>query len=142
MKTRGGFLMSQVRHLSSRTFERMLKDSGIDAFNGAQGRILYVLWEHERLTISQIGKLTSLAKTTLSSMLGRMEEAKLIRRIPDVENRRQVFVEITDVAKQYREDYERVSRQINELFYLGFSENEIAHFEGYLERILKNLESE
>ena len=45
-----------------------------DTSNGAQGRILYVLWEHETLPISEIGKLISLAKATLTSMLDRMED--------------------------------------------------------------------
>ena len=72
MKSNGGFISSQIRHLSSRIFEKMLRDSGVDAFNGAQGRILYVLWENERLTITEIGKMTGLAKSTLTSMLDHM----------------------------------------------------------------------
>lgn len=76
-KTSGGFLISQIKQLQGRVFEKMLKESGVDAFNGAQGRILYVLWEHERLTISEIGRLTSLANT-LTSMLDRMEEGGLL----------------------------------------------------------------
>lgn len=77
-KTSGGFLISQIKQLQGRVFEKMLKESGVDAFNGAQGRILYVLWEHERLTISEIGQLTSLANTSLTSMLDRMEEGGLL----------------------------------------------------------------
>lgn len=118
----------------------MLKESGIDAFNGAQGRILYVLWEKERLTISEIGHLTSLAKTTLTSMLDRMEESGLVVRSADKENRRQVIISITDKAKAYKEDYDRVSERMNELFYKGFSEEEISAFEGMLEHIIKNLD--
>jgi DNA-binding MarR family transcriptional regulator len=83
MKTYGGFLTSQIRHLSGRIWEKQLKKSGVAIFNGAQGRILYVLWEHGSLTITQIGKLTSLAKTTLTSMLDRMEANELIKRVPD-----------------------------------------------------------
>lgn len=118
----------------------MLKESGVDAFNGAQGRILYVLWENETLTITEIGRLTSLAKTTLTSMLDRMEEGGLIYRIPDKKNRRQIFISITDKAKEYRDAYDVVSEQMNTLFYKGFSEAEISEFEKMLNRIIGNLE--
>ena len=141
MKTYGGFLISQIKQLQGRTFEKMLKESNVDAFNGAQGRILYVLWEHERLTISEIGRLTSLAKTTLTSMLDRMEESGLVERIPDKQNRRQIIISITKKARNYRKAYDQVSDKMNELFYQGFTEEEISEFEEKLKRIINNLES-
>ncbi len=139
-KTTGGFLISQIKQLQARAFERLLRDSGVDAFNGAQGRILYVLWERERLTITEIGRLTSLAKTTLTGMLDRMESAGLVARVPDPRNRRQIHVEITDQARTCRDAYDRVSQQMNERFYEGFSDAEITDFEDKLRRILRNLE--
>jgi len=134
--------MSQIRHLSGRVGERLLKESGVDVFNGAQGRILYVLWEHERLTITQVGRLTSLAKTTLTSMLDRMEAAGLIERTPDRRNRRQIFVSVTEKAKEYREKYDWISDRMSGIFYGGFTQTEIADFENQLRRIVKNLEDE
>jgi len=141
-KTYGGFLLSQIRHLSGRVFEKLLKESGVDIFNGAQGRILYVLWEHGQLTITEIGKLTSLAKTTLTSMLDRMEANGLIERIPDKRNRRQTFISVTEKANQYREKYDSISDKMNEIFYHGFTEDEMICFENQLRRIIKNLEKE
>ena len=141
MKTHGGFLVSQIKQLQGRVFEKMLRQSGMDAFNGAQGRILYVLWEHDSLTISEIGRLTSLAKTTLTGMLDRMEESGFVRRTPDTQNRRQVIVSITDKAREYRQAYDRVSDRMNALFYQGFTETEAEEFEEKLRRIIRNLES-
>ena len=140
IKKYGGFLMSQIGRLSGRAWERLLKECGVDAFNGAQGRILYVLWEHEKLTITDIARLTSLAKTTLTSMLDRMEATGLVERKPNKQNRRQIFIEITEKARKYREKYDKISDDMNELFYKGFADEEIANFENKLRRILKNLE--
>jgi len=142
VKTYGGFLMSQVRHLSGRVGETLLKESGVDVFNGAQGRILYVLWEHGSMTITQLGKLTSLAKTTLTSMLDRMEAGGLVRRIPDRENRRQIFIEATEKANAYRVKYDWISDRMSEIFYRGFTEAEITGFENQLRKIIQNLEEE
>jgi len=141
-KTYGGFLLSRIRHLSGRVFEKLLKESGVDIFNGAQGRILYVLWEHGQLTITEIGRLTSLAKTTLTGMLDRMEAAGLIERIPDKHNRRQIFISVTEKASKYREKYDTLSDKMSEIFYDGFTDDEIIYFENQLRRIIKNLEKE
>jgi len=140
LKTYGGFLMSQIGRITSRTWERLLKECGVNAFNGAQGRILYVLWEHEKLTITEIARLTSMANTTLTSMLDRMESEGLVKRNHDKINRRQIFVSVTKKAKEYQEQYEKICDEMNGIFYKGFSETEIADFENQLRRILKNME--
>ena len=40
MEIRGGNIISQIKRLSDRIFERILSQKNIDASNGAQGRIL------------------------------------------------------------------------------------------------------
>ena len=42
MKTNGGFLVTKIKQLGDRIFEKILSEKNIDAFNGAQGRVLYV----------------------------------------------------------------------------------------------------
>ncbi len=140
METKGGFLISRIKQVSGRLFDRMLSEADVDAFNGAQGRILYILWQGDGLTISQISAQTSLANTTLTSMLDRMEQSGLIQRSPSPTDRRALLIHLTDKAKSLRQDYDRISQQMNELYYLGFTEEEILQFEGYLTRILNNLQ--
>ena len=48
MGTQGGFLITRIKQVGGRVFERILAEKKIDAFNGAQGRILYVLWQKKR----------------------------------------------------------------------------------------------
>ena len=140
METKGGFLISRIKQVSGRLFDRMLAEADVDAFNGAQGRILYILWQQDGLTISQISAQTSLANTTLTSMLDRMEQSGLIVRSPSPSDRRALLIHLTDKAKSLQQDYDRISQQMNELYYLGFTEAEILQFEGYLTRVLNNLQ--
>ena len=142
METKGGYLISRIKQAGTRIFDRMLAASGIDAFNGAQGRILYVLWQHEDISISSLSAKTSLANTTLTSMLDRMENSGLIVRKPDPADRRSRLIALTDKAKALQHDYELVSQQMNERYYIGFTESEIRQFEAYLQRVLENLEKE
>lgn len=138
-KTSGGFYISQIKQLSDRIFGQLLKENNIDDFNGPQGRILYVLWQEDSLPIIEISKRTSLAKTTLTSMLERMEKAGHINRNFDLTNRRQILITLSPKAKILKDQYEKVSNQMSEIFYKGFSNSEITCFEKYLERIINNL---
>ena len=139
-ETQGGFLISQIRQVSGRIFEKLLVNAGVDAFNGAQGRILYVLWKEDGIPIVELSRKTGLAKTTLTSMLDRMESANLIIRVFDKTDRRQVRISLTEKAKSLSDEYEKVSQEMNEIYYAGFTDEEISTFENGLRRILQNLE--
>lgn len=142
MKSNGGFLISRIKSISSRQFEKLLSDSGIAEFNGAQGRILYVLWQEDHLPIVELSRKTGLAKNTLTSMLDRMEAAGHIRRIPAPSDRRQTLIVLTEQARALDKKYNEVSEVATQRFYKGFTEEEILQFEATLERILHNLEQE
>lgn len=140
MKTDGGFLMTQIKQVGGRIFEKLLAGAGVEAFNGAQGRILYVLWQNDNIPIIDLSRKTGLAKTTLTGMLDRMEEAKLITRVFDQADRRQIRIVLTETAKALSDEYENVSEQMNEVYYAGFTEEEITLFENTLRRVLTNLQ--
>lgn len=138
-KTTGGFLISQIKQIQGRIFERLLNEAGIGEFNGAQGRILYVLWQENNLPIVELSKRTGLAKTTLTGMLDRMEKQGHVLRNYDKQDRRQIRITLTEKAKALNEAYNRVSSHMNEIFYADFSDEEILSLEISLNKILQNL---
>lgn len=138
-QSNGGFLIGQIKQRQARIFERILNEYGIQEFNGAQGRILYILWNNNNIPISEISKKTGLAKTTLTSMLDRMEQADLVCRIADGNDRRKIQIALTEKAKKLNDVYQKVSVLMNDLFYEGFTNTEREQFEIYLNRILTNL---
>ena len=125
--------------MGGRIFEKILSEKGIDAFNGAQGRILYILWQNESIPITELSEKTGLAKTTLTSMLDRLEVLGLVQRVFDKTDRRRILITLSEKARELQNEYDEVSVKMNEIYYQGFSDEEILHFEGYLLRILKNL---
>ena len=140
MKGNGGFLVTRIKQVSGRLLERTLVERGIDEFNGAQGRILYVLWQGDNVPISELSRQTGLAMTTLTSMLDRMEAAGLVRRDRDKGDRRLVRIVLTERARKLQHDFDEVSAQMNAIHYEGFTDEEVTQLEGYLERVLNNLE--
>ena len=140
--TNGGFLISQIKQVQGRVFDAMLQEAGIEEFNGAQGRILYILWQEDNLPIVELSRRTGLAKTTLTGMLDRMEEKGILERRFDKKDRRQVRIVLSDKARELNDKYNQVSDAMNERFYRGFTDSEIKQFEETLERILRNLTQE
>lgn len=140
-KSYGGFLIGKIKQIQGRVFEKMLLEEGIDEFNGAQGRILFVLWQEDGITITALSEKTGLAKTTLTSMLDRMEASGNIYRILSDADRRSVRIYLTDKSRSLKDKYDSVSSKMTELFYKGFTDDEILNFEENLGRILSNLET-
>lgn len=139
MNVQGGNMVARIRQLSSRIFERILLEKNIDAFNGAQGRILYVLWQEENISLRELADRTGLAATTLTSMVDRMESSGLVCRVPDKNDRRKTLLLLTEKARGLEADYMAVSDQMTDIFYAGFSDEEIIRCEEMLGRIYANL---
>ena len=133
-------MISQIKQVGGRVFDRILSDKNIDAFNGAQGRILYILWQGDGVPISKLSKETGLAMNTLTSMLDRMEAAGLVRRDRGDHDRRKILIYLTDEAKALEQDYNAVTAEIESIYYKGFSSEEIDALEVYLRRVLTNVE--
>ena len=140
MKTNGGFLVTKIKQLGDRIFERILAEKNIDAFNGAQGRILYVLWQEDGVPIKIISEKSGLAITSLTTMLERMEKNGLISRKTDEVDKRKTLLFLTDKAKELKEAYDSVSNERGNIYYRDFTDKEILQFEEYLNRIRVNLE--
>ncbi|NOY07644.1 MAG: MarR family transcriptional regulator [Spirochaetes bacterium] len=136
---KGGFLIARVHYLAGRILAGKLKQYHLDEINPAQGRILFVLWHSDGISIRELAKKTSLEKSTLTSMLDRLEKAGYLRRVPSKRDRRIILIELTEKDRVLRDAYAKVSGEMTELFYDGFTTAEIDEFEEYLRRILDNL---
>lgn len=136
----GGFLISKIKSIGGRRFDKILQQKNINAFNGAQGKILYCLWQGEKMTATELSKKSGLAKTTLSAMLARMDEQGLIAIEESPTDKRSVTISLTPAAETLRAEYDNVTREIENIYYKGFTEEEVEQFESYLNRILNNLE--
>ena len=140
MESRTGFLISQIKQVQARIFQRLLQDSGVEEFNGPQGHILYVLWQKDEVPIVELSQKTGLAKNTLTAMLGRMEDAGLIERRTAESDKRQSLIVLTKKARALQGKYDEVSQKMNEIFYKDFTQKEVEKIDGFLDRILLNLE--
>ena len=133
-----GFLMAKIRQVGSRLFEQMLKDAGVE-INSAQGRVLFALWQQDGIAINELAQKTQLKKSTLTSMLDRLENTGYIQRRPSTQDRRKILIYRTPKDKALETQYVQLSEEMTEVYYDGFKPDEIDRFEKNLARILDNL---
>ncbi len=131
--------MAKVHQVSGRVFAGRLRAAGIE-INPAQGRILFALWQQDGIPIQALKERTSLEKSTLTSMLDRLEEAGFVRRRPSPDDRRQVLIERTAKDRALERAYKAVSGDMADVYYRGFGDEDIERFESYLRRIFENLD--
>ena len=130
--------MAKIRQVAGRIFERKLKDYGIE-INSAQGRIMFALWQADGISINELAQKTQLKKSTLTSMLDRLETMGYIKRQRCRKDRRKILIKRTSKDKNLESKYVELSGEITNLFYKGFSKIEIDRFEKDLAKILDNL---
>lgn len=135
----GGMLVAKIHQVAGRIFAKKLKEYNINEITPAQGRILFVLWENDEIPISQLSKKTLLKKSTLTSMLDRLEDMDYIVRVHSKNDRRKIIIKRTEKDKSFQELYLQVSNEMTDLFYSGLTEKEIDQLELWLKKILDNL---
>ena len=130
--------MAKIRHVGGRISERILKKYNVE-INTAQGRIMFALWRKDSIPINELAKKTQLKKSTLTSMLDRLEKMGYIKRIHSKKDRRKILIKRTKKDRMVEKKYVEVSEEMTRLFYKGFSKGQIDRFEKDLEQILNNL---
>jgi MarR family transcriptional regulator, organic hydroperoxide resistance regulator len=135
----GGLLITKTHQLANRTFDKKLREYRISELSGAQGRILFTLWDTDNISISELSRKTLLEKSTLTVMLDRLEKNGYIKRLPEKYDRRKIMIKRTEKDKEFQKLFLKISEEMSELFYKDISDDEIDLFESTLNKILGNL---
>ncbi|CEO23408.1 MarR family winged helix-turn-helix transcriptional regulator [Paraclostridium sordellii] len=140
MNNKGGFLINKVNFLSGRIFNKLMKEHKNLDINHAQGKILLVISKYTELSINDLCKELAVSKSTLTSMLDRLEAKGYILKKTSKEDKRITLISNTKKADDSIYIFNDVIIKMNGKFYNGFKEEDIKIFEKYLERIYLNLE--
>ena len=124
MEMNGGFLVTKIKQLGDRIFEKILSEKNIE----------------DGISIRSLSTKCGLAITSLTTMLERMENQGLISRVQSETDKRKTLLFLTEKAHALKGEYDYVSDEMGKIYYKGFSEEEITRFEECLDRIRKNLE--
>ena len=84
---------------------------------------------------------TNTLKITPEALKSQLEEQGLVTIQPCTQDKRNKYIYLTDIGWAQKEIGDRVSMVMGEIFYQGFSDQEIREFEAYQERIISNLKA-
>ncbi|SFX07513.1 DNA-binding transcriptional regulator, MarR family [Thermoactinomyces sp. DSM 45891] len=76
--------------------------------------VMVALWEHEPLSVKQLGNQLCLDSGTLTPLLKRLEEAGLVIRKRSQEDERSVLISLTDKGTELKEKAKSIPAQIFE----------------------------
>ena len=140
-KMLGSYQALQIRLLNGRIFQKLLSKGPEAQYRSEQGKILDILWQKEddRTTATDIALAAGLANNTLTSMIKKLAEQGLVTIEQSNQDKRKKFVVLTELGWAQKEIGDRVSKELGEIFYQGFSDQEIQEFQDFQERIINNL---
>jgi len=138
-RRKAGFLITKIHQLTSRIFSDLLQKYDISELDSSRGRIMFALWKKDKRPIYELVEETQLSKSTITAMLDKLEKSGFIERRPSKQDRREVLIDLTLKDKSMQRKYIEVSKEMTNIFYQQFLENEIDEFEEKLSRILENL---
>lgn len=134
-----GIRIAQLKQVHARVFEKVLRRHTSCAISGPQCNVLFHLWAQDGITISELSRRTQLTNATLTSMLDRLEAQQLLERRQNPENRREIYVFLTQHARELRQEYTSCYQEMTAINFKGFTPRERRQFEQYLERFYQNL---
>lgn len=105
-----------------------------------QPKILEFLREHNGCTQKEIGHGCALDKSTVTSLLSRMEGKNLIFRSPSEIDRRHMLVFLTEEGAYWAKRTGEICKQVDTLAMEGISKKEQEAFLATFQKIMENLE--
>ncbi len=91
------YLLARASHLVSEDYAIVLKEAGIDR---PRWRVLASLSDYDKMTIGELARKVLMKQPTLTKVLDKMEEEKLVKRRHSKEDRRAIKIAITKKGKE------------------------------------------
>jgi DNA-binding MarR family transcriptional regulator len=103
-----GFLLSRATWAMNNSVNRMLRENELADISVAYFAVLQTLWEADGVSITDLGERVQLEKSTMTSLIDRMESAGLVRRDDHPTDRRAYRICITARGRELEEKLDQV----------------------------------
>ncbi|RXG16346.1 MarR family transcriptional regulator [Leeuwenhoekiella aestuarii] len=134
------FPLYAVSRLTTKLYVPLLKEIDLTY---PQYLVLLVLWENDLQTVNEIGNCLVLESNTLTPLLKRLEQKKLIKRMRKKEDERIVTIALTEQGKALKNHAVSIPQKIASLFKnTGLTEEDYGTFQQTLLKLLSTLKKE
>jgi len=140
MEYQVGFLLSRATWAMNNFVNRILKENGLPDISVAYFAVLQALWENNGLNISDLGEKAQLEKSTMTSLIDRMEGAGLVQREDHPTDRRAYKICLTRRGKELEEKLDQVVRRAFQHLTRGIPEKDLQKSIEVCKQLLQNAE--
>jgi DNA-binding MarR family transcriptional regulator len=102
---------------------------------------LFQLAVYEELSMSEVARLVYKDKSTTTALCKKLEEIGLIERKQSKQDKRQTKIRLSEKGRQYEDSLTKISQELTETAFLGFSEAEKKEMIEKLDAIKANFQN-
>ena len=133
-----GFLLSRATWAMNNFVNRMLRENDLGDISVAYFAVLQALWGNDGLSISDLGERAQLEKSTMTSLIDRMEGAGLVRREDHPTDRRAYRICLTARGKELEENLDQVVNRVYQHLTRGIPEKDLQKSTEVCKRLIEN----
>jgi DNA-binding MarR family transcriptional regulator len=133
-----GFLLSRATWAMNNFVNRMLRDSNLGEISVAYFAVLQALWENDGISISDLGERAQLEKSTMTSLIDRMEGAGLVRRENHPTDRRAYKICLTVRGRELEEKIDQVASRAYQHLTRGIPEKDLQKSHEVCRKLIEN----
>ena len=133
-----GFLLSRATWAMNNFVNRMLRENDLADISVAYFAVLQALWGNDGLSISDLGERAQLEKSTMTSLIDRMEGAGLVRREDHPTDRRAYRICLTARGKELEEKLDQVVSRVYQHLTRGIPEKDLQKSTEVCMRLIEN----
>ena len=129
------FLLTNVQNSVNLYFKKELQALNVTPIQYA---LLKCLWDEDDQMPTQLAQTLCLDSSSVTGILGRLEEKGLVVRDFCKTDRRRVTVHLTDTSRALQKPVEEIIDNANVVVTSSLSEHDMAKLKGYLQKIADN----
>ena len=140
MEYQVGFLLSRATWAMNNAVNRLLRENGHADISVAFFAVLQALWENDRMSITDLGEKAQLEKSTMTSLIDRMEGVGLVRREDHPTDRRAYQICLTARGKELEQSLDEVVSRVYKHLTRGIAEEDLQRSIKVCKRLIQNAE--
>ena len=136
-------LISLTHESAIKLIEKMLKEEGMQDLLPAHASVLGVLYTNNgKLRMSDIAKILSRDKSTITTLIAKMEKNGYLKKTHCKEDKRVYYISLTNKAYKIQNKFQKMSEYIINISYKGFSEEDKDLIIQLTEKVRNNFDKE
>lgn len=124
----------------SAALDQTYAEHGMTDLSPEEGRVLFLVSVKQRATSLMIQKQFGYSKSTVSEILKTLMNRGLVELQPDESDRRKKYIVLTEEGQKRRAIADSCIEEIDQIFFDGFTDEEVSSLQSYLKRVQANAE--